>query len=121
MNSIRANKTWDLVELPKNRRALPCRWVYRLKETFDSTNPKYKARLIAKGFRQEYGIDFDEIFSPVVKMTTLRFMLDVVATENLELIQVDVKTTFVHGDLKEEIYMEQPKGFVASGQDHLVY
>ena len=73
-----------------------------------------------KRFRQEYGIDFDEIFSPVVKMTTLRFMLDVVATENLELIQVDVKTTFVHGDLKEEIYMEQPKGFVASGQEHLV-
>ena len=65
--------------------------------------------------------DFDKSFSPVVKMTTLRFMLGVVATENVELIQLDVKTTFFHGDLKEEIYMEQPKGFVASGQDHLVY
>ena len=99
MHSIQANKTWDLVELPKNRRALPCKWVYRLKETSDSTNPKYKVRLVAKGFRQEYGVDFDEIFSPVVKMRTLRFMLDVVATDNLELIQVDVKTTFLHGDL----------------------
>ena len=106
MHSIRANKTWDLVDLPKNRRALPCKWVYRLEETSDSTTPKYKARLVAKGFRQEYGVDFDEIFSLVVKMTTLRFMLGVVATDNLELIQLDVKTTFLHGDLKEEIYIE---------------
>ena len=93
MHSIQANKTWDLVELPKNRRAL------RLKETSDSTNPKYKARLVAKGFRQEYGVNFDEIFSPVVKMTTLLFMLVVMAANNLELIQLDVKTTFLHGDL----------------------
>ena len=120
-NSIRANKTWDLVELPKNKCGLLCKWIYRLKETSDSTNPKYEVRLVAKGFRQEYGVDFDEIFSPVVKMTTLRFMLGVVAAENLELIQLDVKTTFLHGDLTEEIYMEQPKGFVASVQEHLVY
>ena len=73
MHSIRANKTWDLVDLPNNRRALPCKWVYRLKETSESTTPKYKARLVAKGFLQEYGVDFDEIFSPVVKMTTLHF------------------------------------------------
>ena len=69
-------------------------------------NPNYKARLVAKGLRQEYGVDFDEIFSPVVKITTLHFMLGVVAADNLELIQLDVKTTFLHGDLQEEIYME---------------
>ena len=95
-------------------------WVYRLKETSDSTNLKYKARLVAKGFRQEYGVDFDEIFSSVVKMTTIRFMLGVVAVKILELIQLDVKMEFLHADLKEEIYMEQPKGFVGSGQEHLV-
>ena len=99
MHSIRTKKTWDLVDLLKNRRALPCKWVYRLKETSESTTPKYKARLVAKGFRQEYGVDFDEIFSLVVKITTLRFMLGVVAADNLELIQLDVKTTFLHGDL----------------------
>ena len=71
MNSIRQNKTWDLVELSKNRRALSCKWVYKLKETSNSATPKFKARLVAKGFRQEYGVDFDEIFSLVVKMTTL--------------------------------------------------
>ena len=64
--------------------------------------------------------NFDKIFSPAVKITTLRFMIDVVAADNLELIRLDVKTVFLHGDLQEEIYMEQPKGFVASGQEHLV-
>ena len=84
------------------------------------TTPKCKAKLVAKGFRQEYGVDYDEIFSPVVKITTLRFMLGVVVADNLQLIQLDVKTAFLHGDLQEEIYMEQPKGFVAIGQEHLV-
>ena len=97
-----------MVELRKNRHTLPCKWVYRLKDTFNSTNPKYKVRLVAKGYQREYGVDFDKIFSLVVKMTTLRLMLDVVPTENLELIQLDVKTTFLHGDLKKEIYMEHP-------------
>ena len=86
----------------------------------DSTTPKYKARLVTKGFRQEYGVDFNEIFSPVVKMTTLRFIVSVVVANNLELIQLDVKTAFLHGDPKEEIYIEQAKGFVASGQEYLV-
>ena len=71
INSIQHNNTWDLVELPKNRRALPRKWVYRLKETSDSTVPKYKARLVTKGFHQQYGVDFDGIFSPVEKMTIL--------------------------------------------------
>ena len=82
--------------------------------------PKIKAKLVAKGFREEYDVDFDEIFSLVVKMTTLRFMLGVVAVDNLEWIQLDVKMDFLHGDLKEEIYMEQPKGFVATSQEHPV-
>ena len=73
------------------------------------TNPKYKAKLVTREFRQEYDVHFDKIFSPVVKMKTLRFMLGVVAADNLELIQLDVKMTFLHGDLQEEIYMEQPK------------
>ena len=101
MNSIRANKTWDLVELPKNRHALPCKWVYRLKEMFDSTNPKSK--LVAKGFRQEYGVDFDEIFSLVVKMTTLHLMLGVPI--NLRLSQQDFPASGPEGeDMKSVPY-----------------
>ena len=78
----------------------------------DSINPKFKARLVAKCFWQEHGVDFDEIFSPVVKMITLRFLLGVVATEDFELISLDVKMAFLHGNLEEEIYMEQPKAFL---------
>ena len=74
------------------------------------------ARLVAKGFWQEYNVDFNEIFSLVVKMTTLRFMVDIVAVEDLELIQLHVKTTILHGNLEEEIYMEQLKSFVVFGQ-----
>jgi hypothetical protein len=120
MNSIRANKTWDLVELPRNRKALPCKWVYRLKQVSNSSGLKYKARIVAKGFRQEYGVDFDEVLSPIVKMTTLRFLFGVVALKDLELLQLDVKTTFFHGDLDEEIYMEQLQGFASLGREHLV-
>jgi ATP-binding cassette subfamily B (MDR/TAP) protein 1 len=116
MNSIRVNGTWDLVELPRNRKALPCKWVFRLKQVSDS---KYKARIVATGFRQEHGVDFDEIFSPIVKLSTLRFLLSVIAHEDLELLQLDVKTTFLHGDLNEEIYMEQPQAFASPGREHL--
>jgi hypothetical protein len=87
MNSIRANRTWHLVELPHNQKALSCKWVFRLKQVSDSSGPKYKARIVAKGFRQEYGVDFDEDFSPIVKMTTLRFLLGVVALEGASLVR----------------------------------
>jgi hypothetical protein len=71
-----------------------------------------------KGFRQEYGVDLDEVFSPVVKLPTLRFLLGVVALEDLELLQLDVKMTFLHGDLDEELYMEQPQGFASPSRKH---
>jgi hypothetical protein len=120
MNSIRANGTWDLVEHPGNWKALPCKWVFRLKQVSDSSDPKYKARIVAKGFRQAHGVDFDEIFSPVVNLSTLRFLLGIVAHEDMELLQLDVKTAFLHSDLEEEIYMEQPQGFASPGREHLV-
>jgi hypothetical protein len=120
MNFIRMNGTWDLVKLPRNWKALSCKRVYRLKQVSDSSSPKYKARIIAKGFRQEYGVDFDEVFSLVVKMTTLRFLLGVIALEDSEFLQLHVKMTFLHGDLDEEIYMEQPQGFALPGREHLV-
>ncbi|MCO5597460.1 hypothetical protein L7F22_051538 [Adiantum nelumboides] len=80
----------------------------------------YKARLVAKDFKQEYGVDFREIFSLVVKTTTPRMLLALVAIEDLELDQMDVITAFLHGDLKEEIYMQQPERFMQKGKEHLV-
>ena len=119
MDSLKKNQTWDLVQLPKDKIALPCKWVYRRKVTPDAKS-RYKARLVAKGFKQEYGVDFDEIFSPVVKMTTLRTLLALVASQDMELVQMDVKTAFLHGDLHEEIYMQQPEGFEVKGKEKLV-
>ncbi|MCO5551501.1 hypothetical protein L7F22_005005 [Adiantum nelumboides] len=110
-NSFIVNETWKLTELPQGKQPLPCKWVYKKKYTTEDPGPKYKVRLVAKGFKQKKGVDFDEIFSPVVKMITLHLVLGLVATEDLELNQMDVKTTFLHGDLEEDVYRVQPKGF----------
>ena len=118
IKSLYANDTWDLVSLPQGRKALPNKWVYKVKEI--EGKPKYKARLVAKGYAQKEGIDFQEVFSPVVKMTTLRVLFALTAMLNLELYQMDVKTAFLHGDIDEEIYMKQPEGFVVSNKEHLV-
>ena len=80
----------------------------------------FKARLVAKGYSQRHGIDYDEVFSPVVKHTSIRVMLALVAHRDLELEQLDVKTTFLHGNLEEEIFMEQPEGFKKPGTENLV-
>ena len=94
--------------------------MFKLKKDGSGKVVKYKARLVVKGFLQKKGIDFDEIFSPVVKMASIRVILGLVARLNLELEQMDVKTAFLHGDLNEEIYMEQPEGFKVSGKENLV-
>ena len=84
LQSIEKNKTWDMFLLPKGKQALPCKWVYERK--FASGVGTYKAQLVAKGFKKEYGIDFEKIFSPVVKMTCLKLFLGLVATQDLELV-----------------------------------
>ncbi|XP_060182496.1 wall-associated receptor kinase 5-like [Lycium barbarum] len=119
MDSLSANHTWELSELPKDKKALQNKWVYRIKEEPNGSK-RYKARLVAKGFQQKEGIDYTEIFSPVVKMVTIRTVLGLVAKENLHLQQMDVKTAFLHGDLDEEIYMRQPEGFKVKGKENLV-
>ncbi|KAL2228761.1 UNVERIFIED_CONTAM: Retrovirus-related Pol polyprotein from transposon TNT 1-94 [Sesamum indicum] len=117
MNSLKKNNIWKLCQLPKGKKALQNIWVYRVKEESDEKK-RYKARLVVKGFQQRYGIDFTDVFTPVVKLTTIRLVLSMVAAENLELQQMDVKTAFLHGDLGEEIYMVQPKGY--NGDDQQV-
>ena len=120
MKSLCENHTYDLVKLPKGKKTLKNKWVYKLKTENNSSQPKYKARLVVKGFSQKKGIDFEEIFSPVVKMSSIRVVLGLAASLNLEVEQLDVKTAFLHGDLEEEIYMEQPEGFKVKDKENLV-
>ena len=111
MDSFLVNQRWELTELPIGKKALHNKWVYRIKNEHDGSK-RYKTRLVVKGFQQKKGIDYSEIFYPVVKMLTIRLVLRMVAAENLHLEQLVVKTTFLHGDLKEDIYMIQPEGFI---------
>eukprot|EP00253_Pinus_taeda_P030298 PITA_30298 len=107
-HSLLANDTWDLVPLPKGSKLVRCKWVYRTKYGPDGKVDKHKARLVAKGFSQVEGIDYTETFSPVAKMNSIRFVLSLAASLKWEVHQMDVKSAFLHGDLHEEIYMEQP-------------
>ena len=119
MESSQKNETYELVEPPKGKKVLKNRWVFKNKKDGEKI-VKRKARLVVKGSNQKKGIDFDEIFSPVVKMTSIRTVLGLAASLDLELEQLDVKTTFLHGDLHEEIYMEQPEGFEEKGKEKFV-
>jgi len=116
MKSIHDNHTFDLVKLPKGKRALNNKWSYRVKHESNSTSMRYKARLVVKGYSQRKGVDFNEIFSPVVKMSSIRTVLSLASTLDLEVEQMDVKTVFLHGDLVEEIYMKQLDGFHVEGK-----
>ncbi|GJU85033.1 putative RNA-directed DNA polymerase [Tanacetum coccineum] len=120
MKSLYENNTFELTKLPKGKRALKNKWVYKLKTEEHTSRPRYKARLVVKGFSQKRGIDFDEIFSPVVKMGSIRVVLGLAASLDLEVEQMDVKTAFLHGDLDKEIYMEQPEGFQVKGKEGYV-
>jgi hypothetical protein len=118
-NSLLENQTWDLVPLPSGRKLVRCRWVYRTKSTADGQISRYKARLVTKGFHQVHGIDYDETFAPVGNMDSILLALSIMAAKGWEVHQMDVKNAFLHGDLSEEIYMEQPQGFMQDS--YLVY
>ncbi|WVZ16815.1 hypothetical protein V8G54_009797 [Vigna mungo] len=120
LKSMDDNKVWDLVELPKGSKRVGCKWVFKTKHDSKGNIERYKSRLVAKGFTQKDGIDYKETFSPVSKKDSLRIVLALVAHYDLELLQMDVKTVFLNGDLEEEVYMDQPEGFTMTGNENLV-
>ncbi|KAD5802609.1 hypothetical protein E3N88_13969 [Mikania micrantha] len=117
IDSILQNHTWELVDLPPGCKPLGYRWIFKRKMKADGSIDKYKARLVIKGFRQKEGVDYFDTYSPVTRITSIRLVLAIAALRNLEVHQMDVKTSFLNGDLEEEIYMEQPEGFSAPGQE----
>ena len=106
------HKTWNLVDLPKDANLVGCKWVYKTKRTATGEIDRYKARLVAQGYSQEEGVDFDEVFAPVAKYKSIRTVLAIANQLDLEAHQMDVKSAFLYGDLTEDIYMRQPEGFV---------
>ncbi|KAK1613161.1 hypothetical protein QYE76_036834 [Lolium multiflorum] len=113
MGSMYDNKVWTLVDLPDSRKAVENKWIFKRKTDADGGNiTVYKARLVAKGFRQIQGVDYDETFSPVAKLKSVRILLAIAAFFDYEIWQMDVKTAFLNGDIEEELYMVQPKGFI---------
>lgn len=111
-NSLIENKTWTLCELPKNRKAIKNKWIFKTKRDANGNISRYKARLVVKGCSQKYGIDYQEIFSPVVRYSTIRFLMAFAVKNDLKIHQMDAVTAFLQGELNDEvIYMEQPQGF----------
>ncbi len=120
MRSLERNDVWDLVELPEKRKVVGSKWVFKLKTNEDGTTSRYKARLVAQGFSQQKGSDYDETFSPVARMESVRMIISLAVRCGLKLHQFDVTTTFLNGKLEELVYMKQPEGYTTEKNKHHV-
>jgi hypothetical protein len=121
INAIEKNNTWTLNELPEGAKKIGVKWVYKTKYNEHGDVDKYKARLVAKGYSQQHGIDYTEVFAPVARMDTVRMIIALAAQKNWIVYQLDVKSAFLHGELHEDVYVDQPKGYEKKGSEHLVY
>lgn len=108
LQALDETHTWDLVDLPLNKKAMGCKWVYKIKTRSDGSVERYKARLVAKGYTQEYGVDYEETFAPVARLTSVRSLIAVSVVRKWSLFQMDVKNAFLNGELTEEVYMKPP-------------
>ena len=120
MQSIEENKTWSHVDLPPGHKPIGLKWVFKVKRDEHGAIVKHKARLVAKGYVQHPGIDFTEVFAPVARLESVHVLLAVAAHEGWEVHHMDVKSTFLNGELQEEVYVVQPAGFVVEGAEHKV-
>ncbi|WVZ54330.1 LOW QUALITY PROTEIN: hypothetical protein U9M48_005142 [Paspalum notatum var. saurae] len=117
MDAVETNRTWELADLPRGHHAITLKWVFKLKRDEAGAIIKHKARLVARGFVQQEGIDFDDAFAPVARMESVRLLLALAAQEGWHVHHMDVKSAFLNGDLKEEVYVHQPPGFEIPGKE----
>ncbi|KAL0453688.1 UNVERIFIED_CONTAM: Copia protein [Sesamum latifolium] len=117
MDSMGSNQVWNLVDLPKGVKPVEFKWVYKHKLGADQEVTTFKARLVEKGYTQRPGVDFEKTYSPVAMAKSIRILLSIAAWCDYEIWQMDVKTAFLNGFVKEEIYMDQPKGFTSIGEE----
>ena len=99
------------MDLPEDRKAIGCKWIFRVKYVYRGEVKKFKGRLVAQGFSQKYGIDYDQVFSPVARFSSIRTLLAFTVEHNMLVHQMDVVTAILNGDLKEDICMRQPPGY----------
>jgi hypothetical protein len=118
MRSMSANKVWDLERIPNGAKIVGSKWVYKMKCDSKGNVERFKARLVVKGFTQREGMDYNETFSLVSCKDSFRIIMALVAHHDLELHHMDVNTTFLNGDLYENVYIVQPKGFVMEGKEY---
>ena len=121
IESIEKNKTWELTSLPEGVKPIGVKWVFKTKLNENGEVNKYKARLVAKGYAQQYGVNYTEVFAIVARLDTIRLILALAAHNNWDIFQLDVKSAFLHGELSEEIYVQQPLGFEKKGEEDKVY
>ncbi|GKB35226.1 ribonuclease H-like domain-containing protein [Tanacetum coccineum] len=119
MYALYENKTWFMIDLPISTKLIGCKWVFRIKYKSNGEVKRYKARLLAKGFSQKEGIDYEETFSPMVKMSIFRCLINLVVQKDWKVYQMDVNNAFLYGDLNEEVYMLPPLGFFKYGETKL--
>ena len=103
------------MDLPPGSKPLGYKFIFKKKMKADGSIDKYKARLVAKGYNKKERLDYFDTYSPITRISSIRMLIAIVAIHNLEIYQMDVKIAFLNGDLDEEIYMEQPEGFIVSG------
>ncbi|PHT78051.1 hypothetical protein T459_16103 [Capsicum annuum] len=115
------NDTWELVHLPSKNKPLGSKWIFKRKMKVDGTIDKYRTRLVVNGFKQKTGLDYFNTYSPVTRITLIQMLIALAAVYDLQIHQMDVKTTFLNRGLEEEIYMKQPEGFVVSGKENKVF
>lgn len=121
ISAIEKNGTWELTTLPTGARKIGVKWIFKTKLNERGEVDKYKARLVAKGYAQKHGIDYTEVFAPVARWDTIRMILALAAQKGWCVYQLDVKSAFLHGELNEDIFVEQPQGYEKKEEDHKVY
>lgn len=121
MKAIEKNETWVLTDLPSHAKKIGVKWVYKTKLNEKGELDKYKARLVAKGYAQQYGVDYTEVFAPVARMDTVRMIIALAAQRGWTVYQLDVKSAFLHGELNEDVFVEQPRGYEKKDSPNKVY
>ena len=121
IESIEKNDPWKLTDLPPGEKTVGVKWIYKTKLNEKGEIDKHKARLVAKGYTQEYGIDYTEVFAPVARLDTIRLVMSLAAQNCWTIFQLDVKSAFLHGELTEPVFIDQPPGYIQPGNEHKVY